>query len=407
MQTLRNKKIYVESYGCTFNHADTEKLIETAVEQGCVQVPAEDADVFVINTCTVIGATERTMLRRISEFADNRKEVLIVVTGCMPVIQADLIRSVCPDSHIILPEELYRCNMRVGALTMPGVGVVQMGTGCLGRCSYCITRSARGRLKSFSESTIVAEVERLVSLGAGEIQLTGQDVSAYGLDCGTNLAELLYAINEIPGDFSVRVGMMNPATVIPILDELVPAFALKKIFSFVHMPVQSGSDHVLDTMNRGYHAEDFVKIVDAFRAEMPDVRISTDFIVGFPTETDEDFAETLSLIRRTRPGKVNITRFSTRPGTDAEKYHDLPDRIKKDRSRLLTKTANAIYDEVNESYVGRVPDVRVTEQKKAGSVVARDHSYMNIVVMEELPVGSVWKVRVTGHHRHYLIAEKL
>jgi threonylcarbamoyladenosine tRNA methylthiotransferase CDKAL1 len=402
MERLRNKKIYVESYGCTFNHADTQKLIGIAESMGCRQVPPDKAEVFIINTCTVVGSTERTMLRRIRAFRDRE----ILVAGCLPVVQADLLRSE-ENVTVILPKTLAGYSSRVGAMVAPATGVVQMGTGCLGTCSYCITRHARGRLISHSRKTICTEVERLISEGAAEIQLTGQDVSAYGQDRGTNLAELLGAIDDIPGDFRVRVGMMNPATVLPILDDLPAAFNSEKIFRFVHLPVQSGSDRVLAAMHRGYTREDFISILEDFRNTLPDIRVSTDFIVGFPTETDSDFLESVDLLQTTRPTKVNITRYSKRPGTVAARYRDLTDSVKKVRSRALTKAANSLYDEVNETLIGREFPVMVTEKKVSGTVITRDPTYMNVVVREELPFGLRCNVMITDHHRHYLIGERV
>jgi threonylcarbamoyladenosine tRNA methylthiotransferase CDKAL1 len=402
MDLLRDKKIYAETYGCTYNHADTQKLISLAEAQGCRQVGPDEAEVFLINTCTVISATERTMLRRIQAFSDRE----VVVTGCMPVIQLDRIREIC-SPRVILPDQISERCGRVGAVVSPGVGIVQAASGCPGRCSYCITRLARGRLKSVPPEIILREVELLVREGAREIQLTGQDLSAYGADIGTNLALLLEAIADLPGAFAVRVGMLNPATTLPILEDLVAAFQSPRIFSFLHLPVQSGSDAVLAAMRRGYGAGDFVRIVDAFREAIPDVRLSTDFIVGFPTETDEDFTRTLALVRRTDPHKVNITRFSMRPGTPAALLKDLPDRVKKERSRALTGAANAVYDRMNTALIGREMTVLVTEEKVPGTVVARDRSYQNIVIREPLPLGGYCRVRITGHRRHYLVASRL
>lgn len=403
MDTLRDKTIHVESYGCTFNHADTAKIVAVAERQGCVQVPADEAECIIINTCTVVGATERTMLRRIRAFAGRE----IVVTGCMPVVQRDLLLETDPTLHLIEPEEMYLTCPEVGAMTDPHTGVVQTGTGCLGSCAYCITRAARGPLKSFSAEAIVSEVERLAAAGAYEIQLTGQDVSAWGMDIGQDLSYLLEQISGVEGDFRLRVGMMNPATAGRIIDRLAPAFAHQKIFGFVHLPVQSGSDAVLASMNRGYTASVFEEVVAAFRAEIPDVRVSTDIIAGFPTEGCQEFDETLAMIGRVRPTKVNITRFSVRERTPAACYHDLPDWVKKERSRALTRLTERIYDEENLRWIGRELPVMVTEQKKNGSVVARDSTYQNIIIPEEIPLGTRLRVTVTGHRRHYLVAEPL
>ncbi len=403
MHELVNRRFHIESYGCTYNHADTQKLIAIATRQGCVQVPPDEAEVVIINSCTVVAATERTMLRRLKAFEDKE----VIITGCMPVVQKERIVEAFPCARILMPDEIYAAYPWKGMMLSPAVGVMQVGPGCMGACTYCITRFARGRMKSIPVETIVKEIESLALAGAAEVQLTGQDLSAYGMDCGTDLAELLEAIDACDADVLVRVGMMNPATVLPILDRLVRAFRSEKIFSFAHLPVQAGSDRVLQDMNRGYTAAEYCRVVDAFRRTIPDIRISTDFIVGFPTETDADFEDTLSLLRATCPTKVNITRFSVREGTPAAGFRDLPDHVKKDRSRALTAAAAAISDRHNEGLIGEEFDVVVTEQKKGGSVIARSPGYENIVIKEELPFGSKCRVKITGHHRHYLIGNPL
>lgn len=403
MHTLKNKKIHLETYGCTFNFADTEKISRLALENGCTIVPPGRAEAVIINTCTVVAQTERAMVRAITKYPDKE----MYITGCMPLVQKDIIYNIRPDARLILPEELYICSNTIGALVDGATGIVQTARGCVNRCAYCITRNARGPLRSFPEDMIKREIERLVSLGAIEIQLTGQDLSAYGMDSGTSLADLLNSINSMEGEFMVRVGMMNPSTAIPQVEELTDAFSGNKIFSFAHLPVQSGSDRVLSDMKREYTSGDFRDIVSAFRRKDPGVRISTDFIVGYPTETEEDFLQTLSLFEETRPTKVNITRFSVRDGTNAASLKDIPDRIKKERSRNLTIAANLLYDSVNEGFIGRNMDVVITERKRAGSSIARDKSYNNIVIKEELDPGTRCRVRIVSHMRHYLIGERL
>jgi len=403
MHELVHRRFHIESYGCTFNHADAQKLITIATRQGCVQVPPDEAEVVIINSCTVVAATERAMLRRIKAFQDKE----VIITGCMPVVQKELILEMFPRTRILMPDAIHAAHPWKGVMLSPAVGAMQVGQGCMGACTYCITRAARGRMKSVPVKTIVTEIERLARSGAAEVQLTGQDLSAYGMDCGTDLAVLLEAIGGCEADVRVRVGMMNPATVLPILDRLIEAFRSEKIFSFAHLPVQAGSDRVLQDMNRGYSTADYCMVIEAFRRAIPDIRISTDFIVGFPTETDADFEETLSLLRTTCPTKVNITRFSVRKGTPAAGFRDLPDRVKKDRSRALTVAAAAICDRHNEALIGNEFDVVVTEQKKQGSVVARSPGYENIVISQELPLGFRCRVKIRQHHRHYLIGSPL
>jgi len=354
----------------------------------------------IVNTCTVIDATERKMLRRLAAFADRD----LYVTGCMPLVQMDKIRSICTP-HVIHPDEIHK---RAGGVGTPGpgaVGVVQVASGCVGRCSYCITRLARGQIKSVSTDVILAAVRSLAASGAYEIQLTGQDVAAWGLDRGESLPDLLHAIVEIPGRFAVRPGMMNPASVLGIIEPLIDACRSDKVFRFLHLPVQSGSDAVLERMQRGYSAADVVRIVDAFRAAFPDMMISSDFITGFPGETDEEFRRTLELLQRAAFVKVNITRYSRRPGTPAAALKDLPERIRKDRSRTLLREANRLYDRYNEHWIGRETPVVATEKNAPGSTVCRNPCYLNVVVEEDLPFGFSGRAVITENRRHYVIGE--
>lgn len=360
----------------------------------------EEADAIIINTCTVIEATERKMLRRLALFADRD----LYVTGCMPIVQMDRIRSVCTP-HVIHPDEIHERSGGVGTRGAGAIGVVQVASGCLGRCSYCLTRFARGRLVSAPREAILDAVRGLVASGTYEIQLTGQDVAAWGLDRGESLPGLLRDIAEIPGKFAVRPGMMNPAAVLGILEPLVDAWESEKIFRFLHLPVQSGSDAVLERMQRGYRAADVVRIVDTFRERFPDMMISSDFITGFPGETDEEFSRTLDLLRRAAFVKVNITRYSRRPGTPAAALKDLPERIRKDRSRMLLAEANRIYDAYNERWLGHVTPVVVTEKNAPGSTACRNPCYLNVVVNEDLLFGFSGQAMITGNRRHYVTAE--
>ena len=305
-EELQNRRIYIESYGCTYNQADGRRLAAILEGRGCTMTERpEEADAVIVNTCTVIGATERKMLRRLALFADRD----LYVTGCMPLVQMERIHSVCTP-HLIHPDEIASHAGGVGTRGPGATGVVQVASGCVGRCSYCITRLARGRLVSASREAILDAVRSLVASGAYEIQLTGQDVAAWGLDRGESLPELLRDIAKIPGKFAIRPGMMNPAAVLGILEPLVDAYESEKIFRFLHLPVQSGSDTVLGRMQRGYTAADITRIVGTFRERYPDMMISSDFITGFPGETDEEFSQTLDLLRRA--AFVKIGRASCR-----------------------------------------------------------------------------------------------
>lgn len=402
LNQLRSIRLYAETYGCTYNFGDTEKIIEIARSQGCTIVEtAEDADAVLINTCIVVTRTEEHMYERMRLYADK----ILVVTGCLPGLSIDCVLSVHPDAYIIDPDLIHSCYREVGTVHAGDHAVLQIAKGCNGHCTYCITRLARGKLVSFPLEDIVDQARAFVNAGVTEIQLTAQDVSSWGMDRddGLRLPDLLSALIKIPGEYHIRIGMANPDTLLPILDDFLDAIADPKIFLFLHVPVQSGSDAVLRAMGRRYTAAQYEEICRRARERYPDIRISTDYIAGFCGETAEDAAASVTQILTTRPGKVNITRFSMRPGTPAAKMKNLPEPVKKERSRALTNAANVVYDANNEEWIGKTVDAVVTEVVRAGSVTARDRTYQNIVILSEIPIGTRIRVTITGHRRHYLV----
>ncbi len=236
IDSIRDRHVFIETYGCRYNFGDTAKLIEVLKQKGNVIVESEDlADTIIINTCTVVGPTERRMLRRLSQFRDRN----LYVTGCMPAVQLEAIRAVC-SAVVIHPDSIHERYRKVRTVPDGPVGIVQIARGCSGTCTYCITRSARGPLKSCPEQEVHDEVLAFVQKGTPEIQLTAQDVGSYGRDTGRSLPELLHRIGDLPGQYMLRVGMMNPATVRRDLDRLIAAFGSDHLFKFIHLRSSPG-----------------------------------------------------------------------------------------------------------------------------------------------------------------------
>ncbi|HJJ29295.1 MAG TPA: MiaB/RimO family radical SAM methylthiotransferase [Methanocorpusculum sp.] len=405
---LHNLRLYIETYGCTYNFGDSAKLIEIAKAQGCtiVENPRE-AEAVLINTCIVIDKTEQHMYERLTLFANKK----LFVTGCLLPVAESRLRSLFPDAVLIPDETIHPCWRAVGTVAQNSrTAVLQIARGCPGHCTYCITRLARGRLASFSMEDITAQAKAFAAAGCTELQVTAQDTTAWGMDFGEDgprLPDLLRELCKIDGDFKIRIGMANPDTLLPILDDFLDALADEKIFLFLHIPVQSGSDAVLKLMGRRYTAEQYEYIIKKARGRYPDIRICTDYIAGFSSETDADADISVGQVLRTRPGKVNITRFSVRPKTPAAKMKRVPEPVKKARSKALTDAVNQIYDETCNAWIGRVVDCVVTETVKPGSVTARDRTYQNIVIGEDLAIGTKCRVLITGHRRHYLLARRV
>jgi tRNA A37 methylthiotransferase MiaB len=403
IDALCGRSVYIETYGCRYNFGDTAKLVEVLRHYGSIIADnADEADAVIVNTCTVVGPTERRMLRRLAGFRDYD----LYVTGCMSGVQRDAILAVCSPT-IIPPDTIQDLYFTVGTVTGGGIGIVQLAQGCAGSCSYCITRFARGPLKSFPAEGILAQVRAFVQAGTFEIQLTAQDVSAWGMDTGQSLPDLLAAIDRIPGHHRIRVGMMNPATVKGQTRELVEAFSGDHIFRFIHLPVQSGSDAVLARMGRGYTVAEYQEIIRSFRKRYPEITVATDMIVGFCGETATDFSSSLDLIRRVMPAKVNVTRYSRRPFTPIAREKDYPDHVKKDRSRSMNALAEEVYTSLNAVQIGRTVPFLVTESLRKGSVMVRSPEYTGIVLREDLPVGFRGKAVLREDRKYFFIGERV
>ncbi len=399
-----DKKVYIETFGCTANIADSMKIRAIVEKIGCKIVKNEkDADLFIINTCIVTERTELNVIKRL-KYIRGLCSGDIIVAGCMPAAMPERVREVLGDNAIMIEPRLLR---DVHDIAFDGViGIVPISQGCVGNCRYCIVKRARGEIHSYDPERICGTVERMVRDGAKEIRITAQDCSAYGWDgLEERLHGLLRKLSSIKGNFRIRVGMMNPFTMIHDLDDIIDSFESEKIFKFFHIPVQSGSDKVLRDMNRKYKVCDFIHIVDFIRSRFEYCMISTDFIIGYPTETERDFESSVDLLRRIRAEKVNITRFSPRPGTEAACMNDLLEREKKRRSRMFSDLYHKIAYEQNKALEGRILEALVTEPGRKGGMIARDPAYRTVVLKDDIPLGSFCDVRVKEAKSTYLIGE--
>ncbi len=417
-------RVHVETYGCTRNRADAEIMEALLVSAGyeLSEIP-EKADYVVVNTCAVKDPTEKHMRERIKELLDSGKRV--IVTGCLPHVNPDAIDprvsgilgvksidriaeaiSVAERGGKLVSVEGWR-ERSIDKLELPrlwksGVAfVVPIGEGCLNACTYCATRFARGVLKSYKPELVVKWVKEALARGYREIQLSSEDTGCYGFDIGTNLAKLLDEITAIEGDFRVRVGMMNPNNAIKILDELVEAYQSEKVYKFLHLPVQSGNNEVLRRMGRTYTVEEFEEVVRTFRRKVPGLNLNTDIIVGFPGETEEAFQDTVELVKRVRPDKINVSRYSPRPGTIAAKWKQLPGWKVKERSRLLHRLRLSIAYEINQAYLGKTVEVLVHGEGKKGGIEGRTFNYKDIIV-DSGRSGEFLEVKVTWAGSTYL-----
>ncbi|MFB6095088.1 MAG: tRNA (N(6)-L-threonylcarbamoyladenosine(37)-C(2))-methylthiotransferase [Halodesulfurarchaeum sp.] len=412
-------RYFLETYGCTSNQGESRAIERRLRDGGHHPVEtAEEADVAILNTCTVVETTEHNMLRRAAELEEETAD--LIVTGCMALAQGEAFAAEGIDARVMGWDEVPEAvgNGECPTTTpdtdpvLDGViGILPIARGCMSNCSYCITKFATGRVDSPSVAENVRRARELVEAGAVEIRITGQDTGVYGWDGGERkLPELLRRICDIEGDFRVRVGMANPWAVHGIREELAAVFAdCDRLYNFLHLPVQSGSDDVLADMRRQHTVEEFREVVATFDAALEEWTLSTDFIVGFPTETAADHRASVELLEEVRPEKVNVTRFSKRPGTDAADLHGLGGPTKKERSKDLTERKQAVVGEAYDSLVGTRREVLAVEPGRRDSVQAFDDAYHQIVIQgageREINPGDRVTVEVTDHNTLYAFGE--
>jgi MiaB-like tRNA modifying enzyme len=422
-------KIHLKSYGCSANTADAEIARGIIVENGhtLVETP-EDADLNIIVTCVVKTPTEQKVSKELRELEASGKP--LIVAGCMPKSMTKQVRELVSKASLVGPDDIERitdavhhtingeqviyidgeptdrtCLPRVRKNNL--VHIAPISTGCLGNCSYCIVKFARGYLFSFPAGKIVQEATTAVSNGCKEIWVTAEDTATYYYN-GKRLPELLDKITSIEGDFRVRVGMTTPNQLEPVLDDLIESLKNPKLYQFIHIPIQAGNDEILGKMRRRYTVQDFKDVVNNLRNAYPDIGISTDVICGFPGETYKQFQDSLDLIKWLRPDVLNINRFWERPGTDAIKMPGkLHGRETKERSRLMTKLWKEIAVEVGQKWIGWEGVILLNEHGKRGTKVGRNYTYKAVAVKTDAPLGSFQKVRIENCGIGYLTAVEI
>jgi len=413
-------KVYLEIYGCTANKGDASLALGLLKKNNHETVEnINDAEVIILLTCTVIGTTEQRMLSRLRSFKKTGKR--IIVAGCMASIQPDLIKSVAPDAELLPPQythhivDILEGNLvsfvdknktcfpkYFGEVTAP----ISISEGCLFSCSYCITSLARGKLTSYPIDEIVGDVCSAIKQGCKEIQLTAQDTGSYGLDSRQNLGDLLKHVCQIDGNYRIRVGMMNPHTLLKHPDEIIQAYSNSKIYKFLHLPVQSGDNEILQKMIRKYTVSDVIRIIDQFRDRYPEIVIATDIIVGFPTETDRQFEHTVDFLKSVKPDITNITRYSARPYTKAKAMRGrIKTEIVKKRSKILTELCSNLSLENNLNNVGKKYTALITEEGKNNTMVGRAENYKPVVIKEQVNIGEFLPVIIESAAPTYLVGK--
>ena len=423
-------KVFIESYGCTFNQADGQ-IIAGNLQANDIEIvdSIDEADVVIVNTCYVKLPTEDKMTFRIQKLQKEFPDKKIIVGGCMVEIDPEKLDKIGPNISWIGPHQLNKSASVVNAtycgdviretgfskeskVCVPKVGddslihILQICEGCLGACTFCCTRFARGPLNSYPISDIVFEAQRAIENGACEIQLTAQDTAAFGRDTGEKLSDLIREVANLKGDFRVRVGMMHPKNILNDVDEIIDAMKHPKVYDFIHLPVQSGSDKVLSEMRRGHSVEQYKNIVSKFKEEIPNVTLATDIIVGYPTESDEDFDETVKLLEEIKPSLIHLSKYQHRKGAISSSLPEIPREIMKERSKFLSQIKEKITERENEELVDSIQKVLVIEKGSKGGYIAKTNSYIPVIV-DNVELGTFVDVKITEATSTYLKSELL
>ena len=422
--------IYIDTYGCTFNQGDSEIMAGLLIEEGygLVNTP-EDADVIVINTCYVKLPTEQKVINRILKLKQEFPHKKLIISGCMVEIDQEKLKKLAPEAGWIGPHQINYTPQAVESVlknkTVRFIGagdlnkvclpkirsnrlihIIQICEGCNGLCSYCCTRIARGNLHSYSVELIRKEVEKAIADGCVEIQLTAQDTAAYGKDINTSLSELINSVTGVEGNYRVRVGMMHPKSVINNLDGLIQAFKSEKVYKFIHLPLQSGNNDVLADMNRLHTVGEFEDIVSRFREEIPEISLSTDIIVGYPTETSQAFQDTINIVKRVKPDFLHISKYHHRPGSHSSKLNEIDHQAMKERSRELNELKTKITLNNNQKLSDKTLEVLVTGKGSKGGFIGRTDSYKTVIV-NEASLGSFVNVKITEVKGTYLLGQRI
>jgi len=391
------------------------------------------AEVAVLNTCIVKGPTFNRMIERLKLLS---KKKYIIVSGCMSNVYTKKIIETVKESNkkcllgLVSVNSIKDTinvlnNLKQGKETLiisdkksenicldkisteKIISIVQISEGCLGKCSYCATKLAKGNLFSFEKEKIIKQIENDLSQGAKEIWLTSQDCGAYGKEKGKyELVSLLKEISKIKGKFKVRLGMSNPQHVKYFIDNLIEIFKNEKFFKFLHLPIQSGSDKILKEMNRPYKVLEVEKIIEKFRSVFPDSVISTDIIAGYPYETEKDFNETFDLIKKIQPEVLNISKYWPMQKTKGALLKQIDDEVKKERATKLMNLHLKIIQEKNKLFFDKELKILVDRDGFSNTMQARDENYRIVIINggKDL-LGKFLKVKIKKAMPHYLFGE--
>lgn len=386
---MKKKTVAFYTLGCKVNQYETNAMKQKFIEKDYKIVEFEDvADVYVVNTCTVTNMSDRKSRQIIRRAKESNQNSLLVVTGCYAQVAKDELEKI-EDVDIVIGNQekkdivtfveekqkekiekvsdiLYEKSFaEFGSSTYTDKtrAVIKVQDGCDRFCSYCIIPYARGRIRSRNPEEVIAEIEKLAKKGIKEVVITGIHLASYGKEYKPHISllELLEDINKIDGIERIRLGSLEPTLMTKeFIEGLVK---LEKICDHFHLSLQSGCDETLKRMNRRYTAEEFEEGIKIIRDNFPNVSLTTDVIVGFPGETEEEFSKTYEFLERIKFYKMHVFKYSQRKGTKAAVMpNQITGEVKEERSNKLIELSNKNQKEQNQKYIGKEIDVLFEEQ---------------------------------------------
>lgn len=393
-------KVGICSLGCKVNIYESEVMSDLLKKSGYEIVPFEDkADIYIINTCSVTNESDKKSRKMINRAKKNNSEAIIAAVGCYSQvssddIEADIILGNKDKSKIVeilndfirdreSKKIIYDLSsvefekMEISHFDNHTRAFVKIQDGCNAFCSYCIIPYTRGRVRSKNKEDVIEEVSRLVKDGYKEIVLTGIHTGRYGIDINSSLYELLCELVKIPNIYRIRLSSIEINEVTP---EIIDLYKNNKIMArHLHVPLQSGSNKILKLMNRRYNKEEFMKMIDKLR-EIEDISLTTDLIVGFPNETDDDFEETMDTLKKIHFTKIHTFPYSRRRGTVADKMDGhISGDIKKKRVHEVIELSNEYENEYYKSKISKVYD-GVVERHNNGLVVVHTSNFIPVII---------------------------
>ncbi len=409
---MEANSFYIETYGCTSNKADSFIISSILQKSNYVQTSLENAEFVIINTCAVKEQTEnkiKARLKQLSQTYSNIPNKHIIIAGCLPHITPnyiDIVQSIIPTFSAIIDldnlneipdifETIKQGNRNLILATKKTIdkasyfidhpegkitGIIPISEGCQGSCTYCCVKNARGKLNCYNPENIIENANYQLKQGIKQIYLTSQDCSTFKHN-NINLFDLVKLISDLPFKFYLRMGMVNPSFLINNLEQLISIFNLDKVYQFLHIPIQSGSNRILKKMQRPYLISQITDKIERLRKNFPYLTISTDIICGFPGETEYDFFRTINFIKWLRPEIINISKFTARPGTVAKDMKQLNSRTIKDRSIRLSRVFRNSIQTMNNKWIGWQGEVLILHQGSGeNQAFGRNYAYKNVFI---------------------------